>query len=297
MRVRAGDVRLFFEVVGTQLRIDGPRMEERPALVVLHGGPGADHTVFRPDLDELADVAQVLYLDHRGNGRSERSDPSRWNLVRWADDVEAFCDALELGHPFVLGASFGGIVAMLHSIRHPTRAAGLVLVTTTARTELERTLDAFERVGGPHAREVARRRHEEPTAEALAEYLRVCFPLYSRRGMDPERMARMPINEEVRAHFATHEQMTFDLTAGLRAIRCPTLVVAGEYDPMTPVESSRDLVAEIGANARLEVVPDAGHMLLHDAPGALVALVREFVSGGARAAAPPPRPAPAALSG
>lgn len=197
----------------------------------------------------------------------------------------------------MLGASFGGIVAMLHSIRHPTRAAGLVLVTTTARTELERTLDAFERIGGAEAREVARRRHEEPSPESLADYLRVCFPLYSRRGMDPQRMARMPIGEEVRAHFAEHEQMTFDLTAGLRAIRCPTLVVAGEHDPMTPVESSRDIVAEIGPNARLEIVPDAGHMLLHDAPGALVALVREFVSGEGRAGDPPPRRAPAALSG
>jgi pimeloyl-ACP methyl ester carboxylesterase len=49
----------------------GPVMREKPVLLMLHGGPGADHSIYRPAYSALADIAQIVYLDHRGNGRSE----------------------------------------------------------------------------------------------------------------------------------------------------------------------------------------------------------------------------------
>ena len=96
MRVQVGDVHLFFDVDGAKLRPDGPRMREVPTILMLHGGPGFDHSVFKPDLSGLVDIAQIVYLDHRGNGRSDRSHPEHWNLDRWGDDVRAFCDVLEI---------------------------------------------------------------------------------------------------------------------------------------------------------------------------------------------------------
>ena len=278
MRVDIGDVRLFFDVVGAKLEPDGEQMRERPTVVVLHGGPGMDHSLFRPELDAVASVAQVVYLDHRGNGRSDASKPAWWNIATWADDVRAFCDALEIERPTVLGASFGGIVALAYATRHPDHPAKLVLVSTTARMELERTLDAFERLGGAHARETARRRLEEPTDENLAEYLRVCFPLYARSPVEPERLARAVRSEAVRAHFARTEQMTFDLTAELTHIKCPVLVIAGELDPITPPPNGEDIVRALPPGlGRLVRVPDAGHGFVRDAPDALVGLVRDFV--------------------
>ena len=96
MRVQVGDVRLFFDVDGAKLRPEGSRMREVPTILMLHGGPGFDHSVFKPDLSGLVDIAQIVYLDHRGNGRSDRSHPEHWNLDRWGDDVRAFCDVLEI---------------------------------------------------------------------------------------------------------------------------------------------------------------------------------------------------------
>ena len=75
MRVQVGDGRLFFDVEGAKLVPDGPKMRERPTLLLLHGGPGFDHSNFKPDLSPLAEVAQVIYLDHRSNGRSDRTRP------------------------------------------------------------------------------------------------------------------------------------------------------------------------------------------------------------------------------
>ena len=73
MRVNIGDVRLFFDVEGAKLRPDGPKMREVPTVVLLHGGPGFDHSSFKPAFSPLAEIAQVVYLDHRGNGRSDHA--------------------------------------------------------------------------------------------------------------------------------------------------------------------------------------------------------------------------------
>ena len=65
-------------------------MVARHTLVLLHGGPGADHSLFKPEFSVMADVAQVVYLDQRGSGRSDRSEPSKWTWTQWADDVAEF---------------------------------------------------------------------------------------------------------------------------------------------------------------------------------------------------------------
>lgn len=278
MHVRVADTVLFFDVVGSKLAPGHEAMNERPTILVLHGGPGADHSLLRPEFDALADVAQVVYLDHRGNGRSGRSRPERWNIETWADDVRGFCDALGIADPVVLGVSFGGIVGLAYAARHPHHPGKLVLASTTARMALDHVLDAFERIGGEHAREVARRRHEEPTDENLAEYLEVCFPLYTRLPPEPGRLARVRFREDVRAHFARGEQMRFDLRGALSRITCPVLVLAGDLDPITPPPCSEEIVSLIPAElAHLELLPGAGHGLVRDAPERLVELVRAFV--------------------
>jgi len=99
VRVRVGDIRLYFDMAGMGLVADGAVMRGRPVMLCLHGGPGFDHSMLKPFLTPLAERAQLVFLDHRGQGRSDRSDPSRWNLEAWIKDVHAFCRVLEIEHP------------------------------------------------------------------------------------------------------------------------------------------------------------------------------------------------------
>ena len=94
MRISIGDCRLFVDVEGLGLVPDGKTMRAKPTLILLHGGPGFDHSGFKPQWSQFADLAQVVYYDHRGQGRSDRSDPSTWHLQQWAADLVALCDAL-----------------------------------------------------------------------------------------------------------------------------------------------------------------------------------------------------------
>jgi proline iminopeptidase len=279
MRVRIGDVSLFFDVEGASLVPDGPRMREKPTLLLLHGGPGFDHTSFKPAFTPLADAAQLVYLDHRGNGRSDRSDPSQWNLARWGDDVREFCDALGIEKPIVLGVSFGGMVAMSYATRHPDHPGRLVLASTTARTRLDRIIDAFTRLGGPEAGAAARRYWEAPGRETLPDYARLCFPLYSRTPRDPDANARTTWNFDVMFAFGAGEDVAFNLLPDLSRVRCPTLVMAGEQDPITPIGDSEDIVAALPPGlARFERFANAGHGVWRDLPDEGLRVIRDFLA-------------------
>jgi pimeloyl-ACP methyl ester carboxylesterase len=151
MHVLVNGVRLFFDVEGGKLVPDGAFMRERPTLLMLHGGSGSDHSIYKPAYSALADVTQIIYLDHRGNGRSEDGPCESWTLAQWGDDVRAFCEALGITSPIVLGASFGGMVALAYATRHPAHPSKLVLISTEAAgdTYLDRRVALFERFGGP----------------------------------------------------------------------------------------------------------------------------------------------------
>src|SRR5215204_2110930 len=100
MRIQVGDARLFFDVEGTKLVAEGPWMRERQTVVLIHPGPGFDHGLFKVQLGPwLSAGTQVVYLDLRGGGRSDRSTPEERRLERWADDVKELCDAIRIVRP------------------------------------------------------------------------------------------------------------------------------------------------------------------------------------------------------
>jgi len=278
MRVQVGDVRLFFDVDGAKLRPDGPRMREVPTILMLHGGPGFDHSVFKPDLSGFTDIAQIVYLDHRGNGRSDRDRPENWNLDRWGDDVHAFCERLEIEKPIVLGESFGGMVAMAYATRHPEGPSRLILASTAAQIRPDRSLEVFERLGGKEAREVARRFFEDPSQTAMMEYVQKCLPLYTQVKRSADWMARSVQNTEITTFFFQGEIRTFNLLPRLKSIKCPTLVTVGDMDPITPMQNSEDIAAAIPAGlARMERFKGAGHGVQRDKPEEFDRVVREFI--------------------
>jgi pimeloyl-ACP methyl ester carboxylesterase len=253
-------------------------MRERPTIVLLHGGPGFDHTRFKPNYGPMAAFAQVVYLDHRSHGRSDRTGSDRWTLDCWADDVAAFCDALEIAKPVVIGTSFGGFVAMNYAIRHPDHPAKIILCTTAARARLDRAYDVFERLGGKRAREVAEAFWTRPNPETVREYRKVCMPLYTRTPGDRDAFARGVFSQDVLFHWSEGEENSFDLRAGLAKIQCPTLVLGGEDDPITPIADSEDIVAALPKDlVRFERFPNAGHGIVADAPERFFAVIKDFV--------------------
>jgi pimeloyl-ACP methyl ester carboxylesterase len=277
-RVRDG-TRLYFDVAGIGLVPEGPTMRERPVLICLHGGPGFDHSMLKSSLAPLADAAQVVFPDHRGQGRSDQSSPEHWNLDTWIQDVVDFCDALELERPVILGQSFGGVVALGVAIRHPELAWKLIVSSSIGRFRLDRALPMFERLGGAEARDVAERYFRDPNEERLEEFMATCLPLYNPTPIEPDAIARVVRRPEVGFHFFRGEGFSYDWFGELDRIRCPTLILAGALDPITTLADHEDLAAAI-PGSRLEVFPDAGHGVFRDKPEDALRVIREFVVAG-----------------
>jgi len=108
MRINVNGVRLFFDVEGLELMTNGPHMRKKQTLLLLQGGPGHDHSSFKPVFSELSPLVQIIYLDHRGNGRSDLGPKDKWCLRQWAEDIREFCGILNIEKPIVFGQSFGG---------------------------------------------------------------------------------------------------------------------------------------------------------------------------------------------
>src|SRR5512143_784807 len=112
------DVSLFVKVVG-----------QGYPLVLMHGGPGLDHTSLLP-LQPLADQFTLIFYDHRCNGRSEGAELSSMTFENLTADADALRQELGYDQWAVLGHSFGGNVALEYALRYPQNVSHLILMDT-----------------------------------------------------------------------------------------------------------------------------------------------------------------------
>lgn len=108
--------KLFYKIIGSG-----------EPLLVIHGGPGLDHTYFLPHLEKMADSLQLIFVDVRGSGRSR--DTSLISMKQTAEDVDVIRKALGIQKLNLLGHSHGGLVAMNYAVSYPENMKKLILVT------------------------------------------------------------------------------------------------------------------------------------------------------------------------
>lgn len=284
MRARVRDTELYFDVEGMGLVPDGAALRERPVAMVIHGGPGGDHSGFKPAYTPLTARMQLVYFDHRGQGRSQRGDPAKYTLDENVEDMEALRRHLGLGPVVSIGTSYGGMVAMAHAARYPGAVSHLVLVVTAAHSGFI-----------ARAQEIVRERGTEEqrlvcdtlwaggfeTPEQLQHYYAVMGPMYSRR-FDAASAAAVrgrsePSPEPLNRAFGPGGFLRrFDLRPELPRIAAPTLIVAGRHDWICPPEFSEEIHRLI-PGSDLRVFEDSSHSIRVDEPEKLVDAILGFV--------------------
>ncbi len=282
MYIPVNGLRLFVDIEGPGLVPDGGAMREKPTLILVHGGPGADHTLYKPAFSRLGDLCQIVYYDHRGCGRSEDGPRESWTLAQWGDDLKALCDTMGIEKPIVLGTSFGGFVAQAYATRHPGHAGKLILVTTAAKVDFEQIYAAFAKFGGDAAEKAARDYWSNPCDATRAVYRELCLPLYSARPdrADTSWLTRAITRNQTGVHFngPANEQGRMDFRAALATVDCPVLVMGGEEDPIMPIAFSETIAASLPSGlVRFERFPRCGHAIVPDDPDAAFAAIRRFI--------------------
>jgi proline iminopeptidase len=249
-------------------------------LLLLHGGPGADHSDFLPALEPLARRHQLVLIDERGSGRSERlGDPASYTLELMVKDVECVRKHLQLRRWVVLGHSFGGILAQAYAVRHPKQLLGLVLAGTGSSARcieadfrnlrkrlpaaLRSRLANCEKAGIFQANGAYTKQYAAASAEAIAPYMYARPP--PRRFKNPQPLAMEVLREMWvrRSDFRIDGNLKgFDFTKALARVRAPSLVVIGDRDLVSTAaaEVSRASLPR----ATLVVMAECAHMMFID---------------------------------
>src|SRR5436309_5265294 len=250
-------------------------------VIVLHGGPGMDHTMFRPYLDPLGDEFRLLYVDERGQGRSDCVDPTTLTLDVFARDVDRLAQALRLGSFALLGHSFGAIIATYHATEIGTAAAYVISSGGDASEALDADVQASLDALGDDGHAIAASWEAEKTVETeeqLKQLLRDQMPFHF-HGEPPPGYAEETVGSpQVLRYFANIGYGAFDYRPKLSSVRKPTLIVVGEHDRTTTPRAARVLHEGI-PNSELVVIPHAGHMSFVEKSEPYLTAVRRFLSG------------------
>ena len=268
----ADGYRLYVEQVGSG-----------PALVALHGGPGLDHSMFRPYLDPLADEFRLLYVDERGQGRSDRVDPTTLSLARFAQDVDLLAEALDLDGYALLGHSFGAIIATWHAVNVGSADAYVISGGGDSSEAIMADVNASLQALGDAGKQIAESWEREACVETDDELARLMHdqsPFHFAGPPPDDFMAGAVYSPEVLRHFARVGYGDFDYAPDLERVSKPTLVLVGGEDRTTTPRAARVLHRGI-RGSELLVLEGAGHMSFVEAQEAYLGAVRGFLRGAA----------------
>jgi pimeloyl-ACP methyl ester carboxylesterase len=274
------DVSLFVQVLG-----------QGYPLLLMHGGPGADHWTLAP-FRVCADQFTLVFYDHRCNGRSAGAPVSSMTWDNLTADAEALRQKLGFEKWAVLGHSFGGHVALEYALRYPDSLSHLVLLDTGGNSRWAReNAPALlaERGYGAKKVELVRRwfNGEFAPHEMLPILIRI-GPAYSHHPS-----LRLALRDLIRGEWRSKLRPEALIFAGrhlakgwtvmdrLGEIKVPTLVMAGRDDFVFPPEHQLELAARI-PNARLRIIERAGHNPHSERPDEVMEAVRDFISAPAR---------------
>jgi 3-oxoadipate enol-lactonase len=258
MHVRSDDAQIFYQALGSG-----------PALVLLHAFP-ADHRMWLPVAERLADRYRIVLIDMRAHGRSEPGNGTA-TMEKHAADLLQVCREEKIERAIFAGVSIGGYVLFEFFRRHRERVAALVLSDTRAPSDSDETrANRFKSI------EDTRRFGPEPFIETTL----------GRILGETTRRNRPDLVAQVRTMAATftapriaaiQEGMAArpDSSSLLPAISAPTLLLFGEEDVVTPRADAEALKRGI-PNSTLHIITKAGHLAVFEQDEECSRLIRQF---------------------
>lgn len=243
------------------------------APVVLVSGLAGVASYWEPNVSALASGNRVLRYDHRGTGRTTRTE-SRYSIELLAEDLVALLDHLGIERASIVGHSTGGAIGQVLAARYPERVDRLVLYATWATLcpqmrmcmEFRQTLLMSD---GPPAFH-----RSSPIFLYPPRYVCETWPTIER---ELDRNIRNSTSQSI-IRSRIEAVVGFDGTPYLGAIEAPTLVLVAEDDILTPPVASEELAASI-RNARLTKLAYGGHAVSYCEPDAFNAAVSAFLNG------------------
>ncbi|MGB3703039.1 MAG: alpha/beta hydrolase [Anaerolineales bacterium] len=232
---------------------------ERDPLILIHGA-GGSYLYWPPEIRRLAGGG-VLAIDLPGHGDSVGD--GKESIDAYAHALLDYMEILEIDQAVLAGHSMGSAVAQRISLDYPERVRALILIGAGAKLRVY-----------PQLIELCSREVTYP--DAVTQVVKWAFSQQADQilvKLAEERMEEMP-RSVLLADFKACD--AFDMRDQVGEIEQPTLIICGEEDQMTPVRFSQYLEENI-RGSRLELIPDAGHMVMLEKPEIVARLVADFL--------------------
>src|SRR5512139_568738 len=273
MKIR--DVSLFVKVIG-----------QGYPLLLMHGGPGLDHTTLL-SLQSCADQFTLVYYDHRCNGRSEGADVTSMTWENLTADAEALRQTLGFDKWAVLGHSFGGYVALEYALRYPQTLSHLILMDTAGDSgwAQQKAPELLAKRGYSAAAVQAGRRFfsgqlaPSEFFPITMKYARAYYYNSSLWTMVRCMLHGLDLKARPEAAIFGYSKLLPGWTVmdRLTEIKVPTLVLAGRDDFLFPPECQAALAGGI-PDAQLEIIERAGHEAPSERPAEAMRAIESFLA-------------------
>jgi len=272
-------------------------------LVIVHGGPGASHDYFLPYLAPLARNHQLIFIDERGSGKSQKlDDPAGYTVEAMVEDLEAVRKDLGLGRIALFGHSYGGVLAQAYALKYQQNLSSLILCSTFFSTqrmnevfqkqlaampaELRERIQKLEAAGlFGHGRDYEKNRY--PTDYMIAAWGEGYFPyLYQRRpdpNYDPIANGNMSWDLYREMWGSDGEYLidgnlkSVEYEKRLPSVRVRTLITAGDHDECDPALAKE--MGQLIRGSRVVILPQSGHMTFVDQPDLFIRTINDFLAG------------------
>lgn len=291
-----GDHNVVINGVRLWYRVAGKGASGIAPVVFLHGGPGYNSASFSVTAGPMLERSlQMVYLDQRGAGHSERPWDNQYSIPMLVDDVEGLRQTLGVERISLVGHSFGGLLALEYAAKYPDHVARVVLVS--AAGDLPAACHARVQWLQDHRPDLWRevtadtsRRQAARTDCDLAFAMRDVKQLisYNRAAMFPDTTIGLRLDSIDAASGLrnTGEQQHALISHGLYTYRfsapdkltMPVLILGGQYDAAIGLDQQKRLAAAL-PKARLEIYERAGHFLYIDQPARFAGDVTTFLDG------------------
>jgi 3-oxoadipate enol-lactonase len=241
-------------------------------VVLIHAFPlNAD--MWRPQLERVPDGWRFIAPDMRGFGPAAPANPGPASLDDMAGDVVMLLDQLALDTAVIGGLSMGGYITFALFNRAPERFTGMILADTRAQADTPEGLDGRRKM-------IALARDEGPAGVARSMLPKLLGKTSTARRPDVFATVSAMIERATAEGIVTAIEAMMarpDRTSDLARISCPTLVIVGEEDLLTPVADAVALQNQI-VRSRLVILPEAGHLSNVEVPDNFTLALGDFLA-------------------
>ncbi|KKP35852.1 MAG: hypothetical protein UR26_C0002G0152 [candidate division TM6 bacterium GW2011_GWF2_32_72] len=259
-------------------------------LVLINGGPGGTHHGFHPYFSQIKDIAQIIYYDQRGTGKSSQDGSGKTYTIKQAvEDLEDLRKELKIEKWALLGWSYGGLLAQLYVLTYPEHVAGLILIASQSGVFDNVMEPVRDRMFISEAEEEAIKNIRKKCMEGKMSLAQCIYNLQLAGDWKRQSYCKPTKDELIRKAFyewgpapgfekAMRADMDkINLEGKFKDFKIPTLIMEGKWDILWWNPDRAEVMKKNHPNAKIKIIEKGGHMMFRDQPEEFFAAIKDFL--------------------